>query len=52
MLLRMEVLLRRRRFDTNTNVVDVQVGHLRKKVAALGARPVIQTIRGSGYRFG
>jgi two-component system OmpR family response regulator len=39
-------------FDTNTNLVDVQVGHLRKKVAALGARPVIQTIRGSGYRFG
>jgi len=39
-------------FDTNTNLVDVQVGHLRKKMAALGARPVIQTIRGSGYRFG
>jgi two-component system OmpR family response regulator len=39
-------------FDPSTNLVDVHVGRLRKKVAALGARPVIQTIRGAGYRFG
>lgn len=39
-------------FDTHTNLVDVHVGKLRRKVAALGARPVIRTIRGSGYRFG
>jgi two-component system OmpR family response regulator len=40
------------RFDPSTNLVDVHVGRLRKKVAALGVRPVIQTVRGSGYRFG
>jgi two-component system OmpR family response regulator len=35
-------------FDPGTNVVDVHLGRLRKKLDALGA-PLIQTIRGSGY---
>jgi two-component system OmpR family response regulator len=35
-------------FDPGTNVVDVHLGRLRKKLDALGA-PMIQTIRGSGY---
>jgi two-component system, OmpR family, response regulator len=39
-------------YDPSTNLVDVHVGRLRKKVAALGLRPLIQTIRGAGYRFG
>ena len=32
-----------------TNVVDVYIGYLRKKVDAPGDRPLIQTIRGAGY---
>jgi DNA-binding response OmpR family regulator len=34
-------------FDPGTNVVDVYVGYLRRKLGD----PVIQTARGSGYRF-
>ena len=36
--------------DTLTNVVDVYVGRLRKKIAPYGDR--ITTVRGAGYRFG
>ena len=32
-----------------TNVVDVYVGYLRKKVDAPGEEPLIRTIRGAGY---
>src|SRR3954454_238352 len=32
-----------------TNVVDVYIGYLRKKIDALGETPLIQTIRGVGY---
>lgn len=39
-------------FDTSTNLIDVHIGRLRKKLAAMGTRPMIETIRGSGYRFG
>ena len=35
-------------FDTGTNVVDVYVSYLRKKLADLGLRP-IRTVRGIGY---
>jgi DNA-binding response OmpR family regulator len=38
-------------FDPGTNSIDVHVGQLRKKLAALGLPPMIITIRGSGYRF-
>ncbi len=33
----------------HTNVVDVYVGYLRKKVDAPGERPLIRTVRGVGY---
>ena len=40
------------RFDPGTNLIDVHVGRLRKKVETPGERPMIRTIRGSGYLFG
>ncbi|WP_206997156.1 response regulator transcription factor [Trinickia mobilis] len=40
------------RFDPGTNLIDVHVGRLRKKVEMPGERPMIRTIRGSGYLFG
>jgi two-component system, OmpR family, response regulator len=40
-----------RRFDSGTNVIDVQVANLRQKLNSLGVQP-IRTIRGAGYRFG
>ncbi|MGV2289820.1 response regulator transcription factor [Trinickia sp. YCB016] len=40
------------RFDPGTNLIDVHVGRLRKKVDVPGERPMIRTIRGSGYMFG
>ncbi len=36
-------------FGVATNVVDVYVGYLRRKVNAPGEPPLIQTIRGAGY---
>jgi two-component system OmpR family response regulator len=38
-------------FDPQTNVVDVHVGRLRRKLEAAGEPPVIRTERGSGYIF-
>ena len=40
------------RFDPGTNLIDVHVGRLHKKVDVPGERPLIRTIRGSGYLFG
>jgi DNA-binding response OmpR family regulator len=37
-------------FDTGTNVIDVYVNYVRKKLHTLGADP-IRTIRGVGYVF-
>jgi len=37
-------------FDTTTNVVDVYIAYLRKKVDALG-KPLIHTVRGVGYEL-
>ena len=34
------------------NVVDVHVSHLRRKLEPEGAAPLIQTVRGRGYRLG
>ncbi len=37
--------------DPGSNVVDVYVGYLRKKINVAGSRPLIQTVRGAGYRL-
>jgi DNA-binding response OmpR family regulator len=36
-------------FDPGTNVIEVHIGRLRKKIDAPGAAPLIRTVRGSGY---
>jgi len=36
-------------FDPGTNVIDVHIGRLRRKVDTNGERPLIQTVRGCGY---
>ena len=36
-------------FDPQTNVIDVHISRLRKKVDAEGDPPLIRTVRGSGY---
>ena len=36
-------------YGVTTNVVEVYIGYLRKKVDAPGERPLIRTIRGAGY---
>jgi two-component system OmpR family response regulator len=36
-------------FDPGTNLIDVHVGRLRRKIDLPGAVPMIQTVRGSGY---
>ncbi|WP_321792185.1 response regulator transcription factor [Burkholderia pyrrocinia] len=36
-------------FDPGTNLIDVHMGRLRKKIDPPGANPMIQTVRGSGY---
>ncbi len=38
-------------FDPGTNLVDVYVQHLRKKLAGDSDRPVIETVRSVGYRI-
>ena len=38
-------------FDTMTNVVDVYINYLRKKVDAGSERKLIRTIRGVGYEL-
>jgi DNA-binding response OmpR family regulator len=38
-------------FDTGTNMVDVYVYFLRRKLEAFGIRDVIETVRGRGYRL-
>ncbi len=39
-------------FDPGTNVIDVHVSRLRKKLDDGGARPLLHTVRGAGYRLG
>jgi len=36
-------------FDPGTNIIDVHIGRLRRKVDMPGLSPLIHTIRGSGY---
>lgn len=38
-------------FDPGTNLVDVYVQHLRKKLNTAGGDPVIETVRSVGYRI-
>jgi DNA-binding response OmpR family regulator len=37
-------------FETGSNVVDVYVGYLRRKLDSPGSPSVIETVRGAGYR--
>ncbi|MEI6486606.1 MAG: response regulator transcription factor [Sphingomonadales bacterium] len=39
-------------FDPGTNVIDVHVSRLRKKLDEGGAGAIVQTVRGTGYRVG
>jgi two-component system OmpR family response regulator len=39
-------------FDPGTNVIDVHVSRLRKKLDDGSDRPLLHTVRGAGYRFG
>ena len=39
-------------FDPGTNVIDVHVSRLRKKIDMPGLPPLLYTVRGSGYRLG
>jgi len=39
-------------FDPGTNVIDVHVSRLRKKIDEGRGRPLLHTVRGSGYRLG
>ena len=39
-------------FDPGTNVIDVHISRLRKKLDEGGAAPLLHTIRGAGYRLG
>jgi two-component system, OmpR family, response regulator len=41
-----------RHFDPGTNLIDVHVGRLRKKIGIAAEHSMIRTIRGSGYLFG
>jgi two-component system OmpR family response regulator len=36
-------------FDPGTNLIDVHIGRLRKKIDPPGNAPLIRTVRGSGY---
>jgi DNA-binding response OmpR family regulator len=38
-------------FEPGSNVVDVYVGYLRRKLNRPGLDPLIQTVRGAGYRL-
>jgi DNA-binding response OmpR family regulator len=39
-------------FDPGTNLIEVHIAGLRKKLEHVGCPPLIQTVRGSGYLFG
>jgi two-component system OmpR family response regulator len=40
------------RFVPQTNLVDVHIGKLRRKVDAPGEAPLIHSVRGAGFQFG
>jgi len=39
-------------FDPGTNVIDVHISRLRRKLDDGSDRPLLHTVRGAGYRFG
>ena len=39
-------------FEIGSNVIDVYISQLRKKIDRMHDRPLIHTIKGAGYRFG
>jgi DNA-binding response OmpR family regulator len=39
-------------FDPESNIVDVYVGYLRRKIDAEGERRLLHTVRGAGYLLG
>jgi two-component system copper resistance phosphate regulon response regulator CusR len=39
-------------FETSSNVIDVYISSLRRKLGAVRDRPLIHTVIGVGYRFG
>jgi two-component system OmpR family response regulator len=39
-------------FDPGTNVIDVHVSKLRRKLEEAGEAPLLHTVRGAGYRLG
>ena len=41
----------RYRFDPRTNLVDVNMGRLRRKVDAAGETPMIHSVRGTGFQL-
>ena len=38
-------------FDAESNVIDVLIGRLRRKIDRSGEESIIQTVRGAGYRL-
>jgi len=38
-------------FDPQTNVIDVHISRLRQKIDGAGVAPLLQTVRGAGYRL-
>ncbi len=38
-------------FDTGTNVIDVHMSNLRKKIDPPGSSPMLHTVRGAGYKI-
>jgi two-component system OmpR family response regulator len=38
-------------FDPGSNVVDVHVGNLRRKLARAAGEPLLETVRGVGFRL-
>jgi DNA-binding response OmpR family regulator len=39
-------------FDPGTNVIDVNIGRMRRKLDGDSDHPLLETVRGVGYRFG
>jgi two-component system OmpR family response regulator len=39
-------------FDPGTNIIDVHIGRLRRKIDAGFETPLLHTVRGAGYRIG
>ena len=38
-------------FDRGTNLIDVYVGYLRRKLSEAGSPAAIEAVRGVGYRY-